>query len=93
MTTKKIQVKDRVASFRINQTVDAEIEARINGKIVGCNTANKFYRKLALDWFNGKIVYTNPEDFMYDPDVLAAMKPTPPKVDPVQPVVDPQPEA
>lgn len=75
MAKSKGQLKDRVASFRINRGTDTQIEERIKKKIVGCNTANKFYRKLALDWFNGKLVYTNPEDFNTDPDVAAVMQP------------------
>ena len=75
MAKPKNELKDRVASFRISRTTDTAIEERIRGKIVGCGCANKFYRKLALDWFNGKLVYTNPEDFKTDPDVAAAMRP------------------
>ena len=73
MAKPKNQLKDRVASFRINHTVDTEIEDRIKGKIVGCGCANKFYRKLALDWHSGKLTYLNPDDFKTDPDVAAAM--------------------
>lgn len=73
MSKPKDQLKDRVASFRINRTVDAEVEKRIEKKIAGCSTANKFYRKLALDWLSGKLVYPNPEDFKTDPDVAGAM--------------------
>jgi len=73
MAKPKNQLKDRVASFRINRATDTEIENRIKGRIVGCGTSNKFYRKLALDWFSGKLVYTNPKDFNVDPDVAAAM--------------------
>lgn len=77
MAKPKNQLKDRVASFRINKGVDTEIETRIKGKIAGCGTANKFYRKLALDWHSGKLVYTNPNDFKVDPDVAAAMAASP----------------
>jgi hypothetical protein len=83
MAKPKSQLKDRVASFRINKGVDAEIEQRIKGKIAGCGCANKFYRKLALDWYNNKIVYTNPEDFKTDPDVAAAMQAASPAQSPV----------
>lgn len=69
----KNTLKDRVASFRINRTVDGEIETKIKGKITNCDCANKFYRKLALDWHAGRLVYKNPDDFKVDPDVLAAM--------------------
>jgi len=77
MAKPKNQLKDRVASFRINTAIDAEIESKIVGKIVGCSTANKFYRKLAIDWHAGKLVYTNPDDFRVDPDVAAAMAASP----------------
>ena len=77
MAKPKNQLKDRVASFRINKGIDAEIEQKIKNRIAGCGTANKFYRKLALDWHSGKLVYSNPEDFKVDPDVAAAMAATP----------------
>ncbi len=73
MAKPKNQLKDRVASFRINRATDTEIEERIKGKITNCDTANKFYRKLALDWFHGRLAYKNPADFKVDPDVAAAM--------------------
>lgn len=76
MSKPKNQLKDRVASFRINKGVDAEIEKSIYGKISGCSTANKFYRKLALDWHAGKLAYLNPADFKVDPDVADAMAAT-----------------
>lgn len=77
MAKPKEQLKDRVASFRIPTSIDTEIERRIKGKIAGCGCANKFYRKLALDWFNGKLEYKNPADFSLDPDVAAVMQPAP----------------
>lgn len=73
MAKPKNQLKDRVASFRLPRNIDDEIETRIKGKIVNCGTANKFYRKLALDWFYGRLEYKNPADFTVDPDVAAAM--------------------
>jgi hypothetical protein len=74
MSKAKTELKDRVASFRIPSAIDAEIEVRIKDKIVNCSSANKFYRKLALDWFYGRLVYTNPKDFNVDPDVAAALQ-------------------
>ena len=72
--SKKI-LKDRVASFRINQLVDAEVQARLTASpIAGCDTTNKFYRKLALDYMAGRLVYTNPDDAAADPEVLTAME-------------------
>lgn len=77
MAKPKNQLKDRVASFRINRGIDTEIEERIKGKITNCDCANKFYRKLALDWYHGRLAYKNPSDFNVDPDVLAAMSALP----------------
>ena len=73
MAKPKNQLKNRVASFRINQAIDAEIEKRIHNKILGCSTSNKFYRKLVIDWFYDKLAYKDPADFNIDPDVAAAM--------------------
>lgn len=79
----KEAAKDRVASFRIAKSVDNAIEEQlVQAPIVGCDTANKFYRKLALDWHAGRLIYKNPEDAKADPEVLAAMEamdqPSPP---------------
>lgn len=72
--TKKV-LKDRVASFRVSRTVDSEFAAKLAANpIAGCDTTNKFYRKLALDYAAGRLVYTNPEDAFADPEVLNAMQ-------------------
>lgn len=74
MTTKKV-LKDRVASFRVSRTVDSEFASKLTANpIAGCDTTNKFYRKLALDFAAGRLVYTNPDDAMADPEVLNAMQ-------------------
>jgi hypothetical protein len=73
MTAKKV-LKDRVASFRINRTVDGEIATKLTEvPIAGCDTTNKFYRKLALDYHAGRLVYKNPDDALADPEVLNAL--------------------
>lgn len=77
MAKPKNQLKDRVASFRLPGHVDLEISERIKGQIINVGTSNKFYRKLALDWLAGRLVYKNPNDFKADPDVLAAMEAMP----------------
>jgi hypothetical protein len=70
----KKALKDRVASFRINRATDDEIAAKLTANpIAGCDSTNKLYRKLALDFHAGRLVYTNPEDALADPDVLNAM--------------------
>jgi hypothetical protein len=74
MTAKKV-LKDRVASFRVSRTVDSEVAANLTANpIAGCDTTNKFYRKLALDYHAGRLVYKNPDDALADPEVLNAMK-------------------
>jgi hypothetical protein len=66
-------LKDRVASFRINRAIDGEFASKLTSDpVAGCNTTNKFYRKLALDYHAGLLVYKNPEDALADPEVLAA---------------------
>lgn len=77
MAKPKNQLKDRVASFRLPTHIDTEIEESIKGKIINVGCANKFYRKLALDWHAGRLEYKNPADFNADPDVLAAMSALP----------------
>jgi len=72
--TKKV-LKDRVASFRVSRTVDSEFQSKLSASpIAGCDTTNKFYRKLVLDYAAGRLVYTNPEDATADPEVLNAMQ-------------------
>ncbi len=73
MTAKKV-LKDRVASFRVSRTIDNEVAAKLSeNPIAGCDTTNKFYRKLALDFHAGRLVYKNPEDATADPEVLNAL--------------------
>ena len=85
--TKKV-LKDRVASFRVSRAVDNEFQAKLTASPISmCDTTNKFYRKLVLDYAAGRLVYTNPEDATADPEVLNAMQaietqaaqPAPPK--------------
>jgi hypothetical protein len=72
--TKKV-LKDRVASFRVSRTVDGEFQAKLTANpIAGCDTTNKFYRKLVLDYGAGRLVYPNPEDATADPEVLNAIQ-------------------
>jgi hypothetical protein len=72
--TKKV-LKDRVASFRISRTVDGEVAQRlVDNPITGCDCTNKFYRKLALDYHAGRLIYKNPDDATADPEVLSAMQ-------------------
>ena len=72
--TKKV-LKDRVASFRVSRAVDGEFQAKLTASpIAGCDTTNKFYRKLVLDYAAGRLVYANPEDATADPEVLNAMQ-------------------
>jgi hypothetical protein len=64
-----------VASFRVSRTVDGEFQAKLTATpIAGCDTTNKFYRKLVLDYGAGRLVYPNPEDATADPEVLNAMQ-------------------
>ena len=85
--TKKV-LKDRVASFRVSRARDNEFQAKLTANPISmCDTTNKFYRKLVLDYAAGRLVYTNPEDATADPEVLNAMQaietqaaqPAPPK--------------
>jgi len=74
MTTKKV-LKDRVASFRVSRAVDGEFQAKLTtNPITGCDTTNKFYRKLVLDYGAGRLVYTNPSDATSDHEVLNTMQ-------------------
>ena len=73
--SKSKDLKDRVASFRISRTIDNEIEEQLSkAPIINCDSANKFYRKLALDWRAGRLVYKNADDLKADPEVLAQME-------------------
>jgi hypothetical protein len=70
----KKSLKDRVASFRISQVIDNKVEDMLRASpIINCDTANKFYRKLALDWMAGRLAYKNPSDLSADPEVLDQM--------------------
>ena len=72
--SKSKALKDRVASFRINREIDGKIEEQLRDTpIVNVDCANKFYRKLALDWHAGRLTYKNPDDATADPEVLDQM--------------------
>jgi len=63
--------KDRVASFRIPLNVDQAVAQSLEDQPVsGVNSANKWYRKLALDYAAGRLVYKNPDDAKADPVFL-----------------------
>jgi hypothetical protein len=73
MQNKLKESKDRVASFRIAKAVDSDVEAKLVAQpVVGCDSANKFYRKLVLDYVAGRLAYKDPDDAKADPDVLDA---------------------
>ena len=68
------ELKDRVASFRISRKIDEKIEEMLRQQpVINVDCANKFYRKLALDFFAGRLAYKNPEDSTADPEVLDQM--------------------
>lgn len=73
--SKSKDLKDRVASFRISRKIDSKIEDGLSeNPIINCDSANKFYRKLALDWHAGRLAYKNPDDLKADPEVLDQME-------------------
>lgn len=66
--------KDRVASFRISRVIDNKIEEMLRQQpVINVDCANKFYRKLALDYCAGRLTYKNQSDSSADPEVLDQM--------------------
>lgn len=65
--------KDTVMSFRVPSASKEWLAKDLAASpIVAVPSANRFCRKIVLDYISGKLVYTNPADRAIDPDVAAS---------------------
>lgn len=78
MSLNNKELKSRVASFRVPQRIDDDIEKALKASPVmgGVASANQFYRKLALDWHAGRLTYKNPSHLGMNSDLIDAQEAT-----------------
>ena len=78
MSLKSKELKSRVASFRVPQRVDDDIEKDLAAHPImgGVGSANQFYRKLALDWHAGRLQYKVAAHRDMNSDLISAQEAT-----------------
>jgi len=65
--------KDTVMSFRVPAAAKAWLDKDLaDNPIVNVPSANRFCRKIVLDYISGKLAYGNPADRALDPDVASS---------------------
>jgi len=65
--------KDTVMSFRVPSAAKGWLDKDLGGNpIVNVPSANRFCRKIVLDFISGKLVYVNQADRALDPDVASS---------------------
>jgi hypothetical protein len=82
MAKPKTELNDFVASFRIPKALKTKIEEWLKDHpVTGCESANQYLRKLAIDRFtevgpNGETLlrYANPEDDKESPEIASTKR-------------------
>ena len=67
--------KGQVLSFRITHENTEKIRTQLEkSPIVKCDSAQKFARKLCLDWLAGRLAYKNPAHLDVDSEIIEEME-------------------
>lgn len=63
-------LKEHIVSFRVSHERATVVERMLNThRIVSVKSIHQFFRKIGLDYLEGRLIYKNPEDATRDTDL------------------------